>query len=528
MTITDSTVTINATDKGITVTDELTIEGDSSVTVVAGDEGLEGRYINLTGGTVDITAGDDGINATEWTTKDSADTSSLTNSTSDLENEVGINIDGATVTILADGDGIDSNGNVTVKSGSLYVAQTSADNAAIDYDGTGIISGGTVWAIGNQGMAQAFTTGSSQSYIMANISGSAGDTITVTDSSGNVVATTTATTSFGNVVFSTESLTSGETYTITTSSGSSATATATEEGTNNGSGAGGMGGFPGGGFGNTSMTDNFGGYGGPTSYGGSSTNTGNVNTPWGQTDSTSSENTTSTSSTSSTSQTPNTGRPTPPNFASPTSNSTSPNVSITRSTTASSTMSPTTSATISSPTSSSAATNANQADATTPATTARSTSPSGQGSSTTNASEPEIRSLISEVAVANQSAEVQPEQANTNTTSSAQQPDEEIAEKLNKILTQNQSSEAASKGQLREVSNQKEATKSSVQTDFALKQNNQTGFKANQSAKSSQSKQTNKSTLPETGDVSSLGLGALGAVMMTASFALKGSKHSRK
>ena len=166
LTITDSTVTINATDKGITVTDELTVEGNSKVTVVAGDEGLEGRYINLTGGTVDITAGDDGINATEWTTKDSADTSSLTNSTSDLENEVAINIDGATVTILAGGDGIDSNGNVTVKSGSLYVAQTSADNAAIDYDGTGIISGGTVWAIGNQGMAQAFTTGSSQSYIM--------------------------------------------------------------------------------------------------------------------------------------------------------------------------------------------------------------------------------------------------------------------------------------------------------------------------------------------------------------------------
>ena len=83
---------------------------------------------------------------------------------------------------------------------------------------------------------------------MANISGSAGDTITVTDSSGNVVATTTATSSFGNVVFSTESLTSGETYTITTSSGSSATATATEEGTNNGPGVGGIGGFPGGGF----------------------------------------------------------------------------------------------------------------------------------------------------------------------------------------------------------------------------------------------------------------------------------------
>ncbi|MFR5847297.1 MAG: hypothetical protein ACLUFP_04240 [Streptococcus salivarius] len=95
---------------------------------------------------------------------------------------MGINIDGANGNYLADGDGIDSNGNVTVKvvlSTSLRQVQITP----IDYDGTGIISGGTVWAIGNQGMAQAFTTGSSQSYIMANISGSAGDTITVTDSS---------------------------------------------------------------------------------------------------------------------------------------------------------------------------------------------------------------------------------------------------------------------------------------------------------------------------------------------------------
>ena len=46
--------------------------------------------------------------------------------------------------------------------------------------------------------------------------------------------------------------------------------------------------------------------------------------------------------------------------------------------------------------------------------------------------------------------------------------------------------------------------------------------------KSSQSSQANQSTLPDTGDVSSLGLGALGAVLMTTSFALKGSKHSRK
>ena len=139
-----------------------------------------------------------------------------------------------------------------------------------------------------------------------------------------------------------------------------------------------------------------------------------------------------------------------------------------------------------------------------------------------------MSSLESQTTVANQSAEVQPAQARTDKTSSTQQQNQETAEKLNKIFTQNQSSQAESKGQLREVSNQKEATKTNVQTDFAQKQNSQTSSKANQSAKSSQSSQANQSTLPDTGDVSSLGLGALGAVLMTTSFALKGSKHSRK
>ena len=66
----------------------------------------------------------------------------------------------------------------------------------------------------------------------------------MTDSSGNVVAQTVAASSFGNVVFSTEALVEGEGYTITTSSGNSATATATEEGSNNGFGMGGPMGDP--------------------------------------------------------------------------------------------------------------------------------------------------------------------------------------------------------------------------------------------------------------------------------------------
>lgn len=92
----------------------------------------------------------------------------------------------------------------------------------------------------------------------------------------------------------------------------------------------------------------------------------------------------------------------------------------------------------------------------------------------------------------------------TNATSVAQQEGQETAEKLDKLQPQNLTSEA-SKGHPREVSSQKENVSPVVQTN-----------------------QTSKSSLPNTGDVSSLGLGALGAVLMTTSFALKGSKHSRK
>ena len=138
-----------------------------------------------------------------------------------------------------------------------------------------------------------------------------------------------------------------------------------------------------------------------------------------------------------------------------------------------------------------------------------------------------MSSFESQTTVPNQSAEEQPTQSMTNATGVTQQEGQETAEKLSKSLTQNQSSEVP-KGQAREISSQKENVSPVVQTNLAQKQNTQTSSKANQSDKSSQTNQTSKSSLPNTGDVSSLGLGALGAVLMTTSFALKGSKHSRK
>lgn len=120
------------------------------------------------------------------------------------------------------------------------VYSTTNDKGALDYDGVATISGGTVFAIGQAGMAEGFSTGSSQSYIMSNLSGNAGDTITITNAIGNILATLTAQTAFSNVVYSSETLTNGQSYSISTGN-NTATTTATSESTQNAFGPRGMG-----------------------------------------------------------------------------------------------------------------------------------------------------------------------------------------------------------------------------------------------------------------------------------------------
>ncbi|MGT2906729.1 carbohydrate-binding domain-containing protein [Streptococcus dentiloxodontae] len=229
ITIKDSNITITSTSKGITANDEVTVKGSTSITITSGSEGIEGRYVNLKKGDITINANDDMINATEWTTKDDADLSHLTNSTNDIKNKVAIVISGANVSGTGYDDGLDSNGDLTITGGSLKIQSVTDYSSAIDYDGTGLASGGTVWGIGHMGFAQGFSTGTKQAYIIGIASGLAGDTITITDEKGRVVAETKADVAFDSVVFSSKKIKAGKTYTITTSDGRTATVTATKE-----------------------------------------------------------------------------------------------------------------------------------------------------------------------------------------------------------------------------------------------------------------------------------------------------------
>ncbi|EHJ51574.1 carbohydrate-binding domain-containing protein [Streptococcus macacae] len=234
--IKDSTVKITSTSKGITANDEIDVKGSTAITITSGSEGIEGRYVNLKKGQITINAGDDAINATEWTSKDDADLSHLKNSKNDIENEVAIVISGANVSGIGKDDGVDSNGNLYITDGSLKIQSTTDYSSAIDYDGKGFASGGTTWAIGHMGFAQGFSTGTKQPYVAAIVSGLAGDTITITDERGCVVAETKSDVDFDHIVFSSKAIRAGKTYTVKTSDGHKTTVTATKETTSHPSG----------------------------------------------------------------------------------------------------------------------------------------------------------------------------------------------------------------------------------------------------------------------------------------------------
>ena len=135
-------------------------------------------------------------------------------------------LEGGTLTIDAEGDGIDSNGTVSISGGSLVVnGSVQGGNGPLDAAGDITITGGTVWALGTSDMLQGFAQGSTQASITANIAGTAGQTLIILDANGKEVARQTASKDFQAVIMSSADLVDGQTYTIQVE-GTTQTATA--------------------------------------------------------------------------------------------------------------------------------------------------------------------------------------------------------------------------------------------------------------------------------------------------------------
>lgn len=218
--ISGGTLTIDAGDDAIHSEYTLVI-GGGEITIVDSYEGLESQNIAIAGGTTLVTSSDDGLNVSagnsDGTTQQMGGGMGVIDGT--------VVVSGGTLTIDAGGDGFDSNGSATITGGTVIVnGPTNDGNGALDVNGTFEVSGGILFAVGSSGMAESPDESSSQSFVQATVSGSAGSTITISDGS-TALAEMTATKSFSNVVYSGGGIASGSEYTITVD-GQSTTVTA--------------------------------------------------------------------------------------------------------------------------------------------------------------------------------------------------------------------------------------------------------------------------------------------------------------
>lgn len=297
---------ISAADDGVHSDAALSVSG-GSITILLCYDGLEGVTVDISGGMIDITSSDDGINAangssdsahdgTDGTPAESVggvtdmsgtppekpygsgDTGTASGSAPEAPADMPeaptnmpggmgggfgggddpfaadssclVTISGGTVRINAQGDGIDSNGDLVISGGEVYISgPRNGGDGALDYNGSGTISGGIVVACDMGGMSQNFSDGS-QCSAMISLNGSG--EIRLTDASGNVLLSYTPADDYSCIVVSCPELSEGSEYTL---SYGSASQSFTQSEAHMGSasnvpagGFGGMGGNMGGGF----------------------------------------------------------------------------------------------------------------------------------------------------------------------------------------------------------------------------------------------------------------------------------------
>ena len=114
------------------------------------------------------------------------------------------------------GDGLDSNGSITITGGTTVVSgPTGSGNGALDSNGGITVEGGTVLAAGSAGMAESPATESAVGWVSVTLPSTvaAGQTVSVV-SGDTVIASYTAVKNIQSVVLAAAGITNGQSYDV--------------------------------------------------------------------------------------------------------------------------------------------------------------------------------------------------------------------------------------------------------------------------------------------------------------------------
>lgn len=229
----DNSVIINGGNFELASGDDA-IHAEESLSVTAGKinisesyEGLEALNIEIIGGDISLVASDDGLNAAGG-----VDESGFTggrdgmlgggkpggngmNGGMSSNSNGSIKVSGGKLYIKSSGDGMDANGTLEISGGyTVVTGPTQGDTATLDYDVSGVITGGTFIGTGATGMAQTFSSSEQGVIAMTVGNRSAGTEITVKSKDGKTLLTQTPELDFALVIFSSPELIKGEKYTV--------------------------------------------------------------------------------------------------------------------------------------------------------------------------------------------------------------------------------------------------------------------------------------------------------------------------
>jgi trimeric autotransporter adhesin len=207
----DGALTINQGQMTITSADD-GLKSDVSVTVNGGEiainkstEGMEAPLLTVNNGQLTIISSDDCFNATKGNGGEQNDGSYLY-----LKG-------GHVYTSTTSGDGLDSNGNISMSGGTVIVqGPSSQPEVGMDYNGTFLITGGLLAVTGpNSGnMIQSSSSSSTQYAILVKSSSIGTNLVHLQDADGNDLLTLKPQLSAYYVVISSPQLKAGVTYSL--------------------------------------------------------------------------------------------------------------------------------------------------------------------------------------------------------------------------------------------------------------------------------------------------------------------------
>ncbi len=224
-------MTLSAGDDGVHADNAVEISG-GIINILTSYEGIEANQLLITGGDTTVRATDDGVNAYGGQNGfgmggmgnrggfGSSGGQSSAQQESDEPMPL-VRITGGSLIMNADGDGLDSNGDLVIEGGLVIVHGPSQSmNGAIDTGtengGECLVHGGTVLAVGSSGMAESFGRESTQVSFNLRTSRSftKGDVLTIRSAAGDVLFTCEMVKSGNSVVFSAPELQIGDTITV--------------------------------------------------------------------------------------------------------------------------------------------------------------------------------------------------------------------------------------------------------------------------------------------------------------------------